>query len=93
MAHHDAIRAVRDEAARAQGRYGDFHSTHEALGVLCEEFDELRAAIHGNSPVTIATEATQVAAVAMRLADLCYRAVTARDQDIGADAFAARSGF
>jgi len=34
------------EVETAEARYGGFNSTHEALGVLVEEFDELRAAIH-----------------------------------------------
>jgi hypothetical protein len=64
---------VEDEANRAFARYGDFTSTHEALGVLLEEFDELKDAIHGNILPAVAREAIQVAAVALRLAELCER--------------------
>lgn len=65
------IEAVEAEAARAQERYGDFSSTHEALGVLSEEWDELRAAIHANDLDAVQREAVQVAAVAYRLATAC----------------------
>lgn len=64
---------VEDEAQRARARYGDFTSTHEALGVLLEEFDELREAIHSNVLPAVSREAMQVAAVAARLAELCDR--------------------
>jgi NTP pyrophosphatase (non-canonical NTP hydrolase) len=73
---------VQAEASRAQARYGDFTSTHEALGVLTEEMAELLDAIRANALESIRAEAIQVAAVAMRLAVHCrYHA-----------AFAARSG-
>jgi len=62
-----------DEMNRARVRYGDFASTHEALGVLTEEYQELIEAIHGNRMDRIQTEALQVAAVAMRLAEACER--------------------
>lgn len=59
------------ERLRADLRYGAFRSTHEALGVLVEEFDELRAAIHANALESVRAEAIQIAAVAMRLAAAC----------------------
>jgi hypothetical protein len=40
--------AVRGEIDRAQSTYGDYTSTHEALGVLSEEWDELREAVQGD---------------------------------------------
>lgn len=80
--------AVGREAQAAADHYGPFASTHEALGVLCEEWDELREAIHCNDAAAIAEEALQVSAVALRLATLC-RAVTAGD----AVPFAQRSGL
>lgn len=43
---------------KAYARYGEFASTHEALGVACEEWDELRDAIRANA----------LAAVLIRLA-------------------------
>lgn len=62
---------VLHERERAWRRYGAFQSTHEALGVLMEEFDELRAAIHANALESVRMEAIQIAAVAMRLAEAC----------------------
>jgi hypothetical protein len=79
--------AIIAEAERAQERYGDFTSTHEALGVLQEEFDELRAAIHANSMQACAKEAMQVSAVALRLHAICERAMVGE-----AGAFKRRSG-
>lgn len=55
------------EAQAAQNKYGDFTSTHEALGVLLEEVEELRDAIRRNTREDAELEAMQVAAVAYRL--------------------------
>lgn len=55
----------------AEVRYGQFASTHEALGVAVEEFDELRDAIHANDLVATRDEALDVAAVMLRLASAC----------------------
>ena len=60
--------AVDREVCKADAKYGPFKSTHEGLGVLTEEFDELKLAIHDNDLVEVRKEAIQVAAVAMRLA-------------------------
>lgn len=79
--------AIVCEADRAQSQYGDFASTHEALGVLQEEFDELRDAIRSNDLAAVAHEAMQVSAVAMRLYQLCQRALAG-----DAAAFKERSG-
>jgi NTP pyrophosphatase (non-canonical NTP hydrolase) len=73
---------VQAEALRAERRYGDFASTHEALGVLTEEVAELTDAIRGNGLEAVRLEAIQVAAVALRLASQCR----------GHTAFAGRSG-
>lgn len=70
----DALYAIGQEAARADERYGPFTSTHEALGVLTEECDELREAIRANDLEAVEHEATQVAAVAMRLKRACHLA-------------------
>lgn len=82
------LSAARIEAGRAEMQYGDFTSTHEALGVLVEEWDELRAAIHDNAAAAIRDEAIQVAAVALRLAALCDV-----DDDNAARRFRERSGL
>ena len=53
----------------ADARYGDFASTHEALGVALEEWDELRLAIQANDFTKIAAECLDLAAVCIRLHD------------------------
>lgn len=86
----ETIEAIRIEMDRAQVRYGDYTSTHEALGVLTEEVAELVEAIRSNALGAVQREAVQVAAVAARLAQACTDAVAA---DLGGDmpAFMARS--
>lgn len=73
--------SVRREIERrmeaAESRYGAFTSSHEALGVLIEEVDELRDAVRRNDPAAIAAEAADVSAVAERLARQCDRPTTA----------------
>ena len=69
---HDLL--VRCEAA--QRRYGDLSSTHEALGVALEEWDELRDAIRSNNIIAIRNEALDLAAVLVRLAQHCDDAHT-----------------
>jgi NTP pyrophosphatase (non-canonical NTP hydrolase) len=58
--------------ARAVNKYGNFASTHEALGVIWEEFCELSDAVRANDPGEIMDEALDIAAVCMRLADEIY---------------------
>lgn len=82
-AQSDAILA---EAYRAERTYGEIRSTHEGLGVLVEEFDELKNAIHVNDRGQVYAEAIQVAAVALRLAHACADSLTGSD-------FSTRSGF
>lgn len=55
--------------ADANARYGPFASTHEALGVCVEEWDELRAAIHSNALGAVQYEALDLAAALIRLHD------------------------
>ena len=64
---------ARIEAVKARGRYGDFTSTHEAYGVLCEEVDELLSAIRANMADEVFEESVQVASVALRLAEIVSR--------------------
>lgn len=66
-----AVTAALVVARRAELRYGPFASAHEALGVLAEEWDELRGAVHKNSLGTIRAEAEDLATVALRLAAAC----------------------
>jgi NTP pyrophosphatase (non-canonical NTP hydrolase) len=70
-AERDAIEEARQRMARAFGRYGPFASTHEALGVLAEEWDELRIAVRANASESVRDEALDLAAVALRLAAQC----------------------
>jgi len=62
----------------AQNRYGNFASTHEALGVACEEWDELRDAIRGNDLSAVEHECLDLAAVLIRLAQSLRTPETAR---------------
>ena len=74
MTTETALRLIVDEFARATAEFGPFASPHEGYAILQEEADELweevksgRAATHRG-----ASEATQVAAMAMRfLVDVC----------------------
>jgi hypothetical protein len=68
MVIDETLQEIRAEAERAHGRYGPPVSTHESLGVLMEEFDELKEAIHANAADRISHEAIQLASVAYRLA-------------------------
>ena len=68
MAHDDLIYEVEARIAKAHQRYGEFASTHEALGVALEEWDELRDAIKANDPTNIEHECLDLAAVLIRLA-------------------------
>lgn len=68
MAHDDLIYEIEERIVTAQARYGDFASTHEALGVASEEWDELRSAIHANALASVEDEALDLAAVLVRLA-------------------------
>lgn len=61
----------------AQARYGLFASTHEALGVAVEEWDELRAAIHQNDLRAVQCECLDLAAVLVRLHDSLANEATA----------------
>ena len=65
------IALMHQRCEAAEVRYGQFASTHEALGVAVEEFDELRDAIRANDLVAIRDEALDVAAVMLRLASAC----------------------
>jgi len=60
---------IRSRITKARCKYGDFASTHEALGVAIEEWDELRDAIRSNDMANIASECLDLAAVLIRLAD------------------------
>jgi hypothetical protein len=52
----------------ADAKYGAFASTHEALGVALEEWDELRLAVQRNALAGVEHECLDLAAVLIRLA-------------------------
>lgn len=58
---------IEKRIAAADARYGDFASTHEALGVASEEWDELREAVRSNKLGSVEREALDLAAVLIRL--------------------------
>lgn len=58
----------------AQHRYGDFASTHEGMGVACEEWDELREAVRSNALARVEQECLDLAAVLIRLARMVRNA-------------------
>ena len=66
------FKEVADEMERAHDKYGPFTSTHEALGVITEEYHELIRGIQGNWQVNIREESIQLAAACLRLAQQCY---------------------
>ena len=56
---------------RSELRYGQLASTHEALGVAIEEWDELRDAVRANDLQQVKAECIDLAAVLVRLAMSC----------------------
>lgn len=87
MTHDDILYEIEAVAEKAAGRYGPFTSTHEALAVACEEWDELREAIRSNALSSVEAECIDLAAVCLRLARAC------RDAQAGGRVeFARRSG-
>jgi NTP pyrophosphatase (non-canonical NTP hydrolase) len=68
VAHDDLIDEIERRIERTQERYGDFASTHEALGVASEEWDELREAVRRNALAGVEQECLDLAAVLIRLA-------------------------
>lgn len=64
----DAFEVIEARIARAEDRYGPLASTHEAMGVMLEEWDELRLAVHENALGAVAHEALDLAAICIRLA-------------------------
>lgn len=81
---NSVIDKIVKEADSAHSIYGSFCSTHEALGVLEEEYRELKDAIHANQQEDVYEESVQVAAVAYRLALICIQNIPE---------FSKRSGF
>ena len=86
----ETLQEIEAEARQAEAKYGAPTSSHESLGVLYEEFQELTQAIRGNYIEDVRREAIQVAAVALRLAEHCRIDIA---QQMGQTEFSARSGF
>lgn len=80
----DILDAIARRMKAAQDIYGPIASTHEALGVALEEFNELQAAVHANDKSAVRMEACDLAAACIRLAETCAAP---------SEAFALRSGF
>lgn len=55
------------ELGHAFMEYGEFTSIHEGIGVLQEEVNELWDAVQSNDEDDVYDEATQVAAMAMKI--------------------------
>lgn len=68
MDHDDLIYEMEERIEKAAARYGNFASTHEALGVALEEWDEFRDAIRANKLGSVEHECLDLAAVLIRLA-------------------------
>lgn len=68
MALKEILGEIENRIDGASFRYGPFASTHEALGVASEEWDEFRQAIHSNDLRAVADECLDLAAVLIRLA-------------------------
>ena len=63
---------IREEMKRAEALHGPFHSLHEAIAVIREEYQELEQAIfggnkNGNNNASVRQEALQLSAMATRL--------------------------
>ncbi len=82
------LESLINEMNGAEDQYGPFASTHEALGVITEEFYELLTAVRLNYPESIKMESIQIAAACMRLAEQCDKA-----ERTNLGSFAKRSGF
>lgn len=80
--HDDLICELEDRITRAHTRYGHFASTHEALGVAVEEWDELRDAIRSNALASVEVECLDLAAVLVRLARMLRNANYQHDRSI-----------
>lgn len=69
MISEDATKWLTQRIETANRLYGEFSSTHEALGVMLEEWDEVREAIRSNEFYAIRAECLDLAAVLIRLHD------------------------
>lgn len=82
MAHACLIAEIERRIAAAHARYGEFASTHEALGVATEEWDELREAIRDNDLECVKHECLDLSAVLIRLATALIDAQSTRERSV-----------
>ena len=80
--HSDEFCETEAHMDRSQERYGDFASTHEALGVAIEEWTELIGAIQANKLESVRDEAIDLAAVLLRLAGQCRRSESLQKRSV-----------
>jgi hypothetical protein len=77
-----ALDEVRLELVAAYDNFNDFRSAHEGVGIIEEEFLELREAAywpHKDNTGDEETEARQLAAMAVRyMVDVCFKEDTPR---------------
>lgn len=78
----ETLAQIDAERERADKRYGVFASSHEGLGVLVEECDELRDAVRSNNLTEIRLEAIQIAAVAARIAISARASASFRERSV-----------
>lgn len=57
----------------ARNKYGEPACTHESLGVIAEEYDELIDAVRRGLAGAVHWEALDLAAACIRLADACWQ--------------------
>ncbi len=72
----NALKAIKDEYKKAINNNDKFHSAHEGLAVIWEEFEELKIEVwkkkRNRNNMKMHWEATQIAAMAMRfIIDVC----------------------
>lgn len=78
----EVITEIKNHMKASELRYGDYASTHEALGVIFEEFDELTEAIRANRIEAVREEAIDLAAVLIRLAEQCRSSENLRRRSV-----------
>ena len=80
-----AISMVVDELKEATSNYGPFHSTHEGLAVILEEYRELEHEVFRKQSTydfeKMRKEATQLAAMAVRFMIDCLNGTDERSED------------
>lgn len=69
MISQEAYSGLNARISAADRLYGEFSSTHEAMGVMIEEWGEVRDAIRANDLYAIKGECLDLAAALVRLHD------------------------